>query len=82
MQELLDYWVNFIITDKKEIVVSMDWTDFDSDNQCTIVLSQQTNHGRNTPLQRKTYKKAELKGHRSEYENKTLENSIHPFLKG
>lgn len=79
VQELLGYWVNFIITDKKEIVVSMDWTDFDSDNQCTIVLSQQTNHGRNTPLLWKTYKKTELKGHRSEYEDKILEK-LHSSL--
>lgn len=79
VQELLDSWVNFIITDKKEIVVSMDWADFDSDNQCTIVLSQQTNHGRNTPLMWKTYKKTELKGHRNEYENKILEK-LHAVL--
>lgn len=57
VQELLDYWLKFIITDKKEIVISMGWTDFDSDNQCTIVLNQQTNHGRNIPLLWKTYKK-------------------------
>lgn len=57
----------------------MGWTDFDSDNQCTIVLSQQTNHGRNTPLLWKTYKKTELKGHRSKYENKILEK-LHSSL--
>ncbi len=57
----------------------MDWTDFSSDNQCTIVLSQQTNHGRNTPLLWKTYKKTELKGHRSKYENKILEK-LHSSL--
>ena len=28
----------------------MDWTDFDDDNQATIMLSLVTNHGRATPL--------------------------------
>jgi hypothetical protein len=28
----------------------MDWTDFDADNQATIMLSLITRHGRTTPL--------------------------------
>jgi hypothetical protein len=28
----------------------MDWTDFDADNQTTIMLSLLTSHGRATPL--------------------------------
>jgi hypothetical protein len=30
-------------------VVALDWTDFDADNQATIMLSLITDHGRATP---------------------------------
>ncbi len=44
-------WVPYVVTERKEIVVSMDWTEFDTDDQSTIVLlSLQTSHGRHTPL--------------------------------
>ena len=32
------------------VEVAMDWTDFDADNQATIMLSLITRHGRTTPL--------------------------------
>lgn len=65
-------WVPFIIANRKEIIVSMDWTEFDSDDHCTIVLSLQTEHGRNTPLLWKTHKQSGLKGNRNDYEDELL----------
>jgi hypothetical protein len=50
----------------------MDWTDFDADNQATIMLSLVTRHGRSTPLLWLTVDKATLKNHRNAYEYRVL----------
>lgn len=43
---LFDDWVPYVVAERKEIVVSMDWTEFDADDHSSIVISMQTNHGR------------------------------------
>jgi hypothetical protein len=50
----------------------MDWTDFDPDDQSTIMLSLVSNHGRSTPLVWLTVDKATLKNHRNAYEDRVL----------
>ena len=50
----------------------MDWTDFDADNQATIMLSLVSRHGRSTPLVWLTVDKATLKSHRNAYEYRVL----------
>ena len=42
--------VPYVIGARKEIVVAMDWTDFDKDKQTTICINLVTSHGRATPL--------------------------------
>ena len=54
------------------IVVALDWTDFDSDRQATIMLSLITDHGRATPLVWLTVDKRTLKDNRSLYEHRVL----------
>ena len=66
-------WVPFVVGDRPEIVTALDWTDFDDDDQSTIVLSMITSHGRATPLLWKTVMKSELKGWRNEHEDVLLE---------
>ena len=66
-------WVPFVVGDRLEIATALDWTDFDEDNQSTIVLSMITSHGRATPLLWKTVVKSELKGWRNEHEDRLLE---------
>lgn len=65
---LFDPWVRFVVGDRKEIVVALDWTEFDGDKQATICLYLITRHGRATPLVWKTVKKATLAGKRNDYE--------------
>ena len=48
--ELFARWVSYTVGSRKSIEVAMDWTDFDADNQATIMLSLITRHGRTTPL--------------------------------
>ncbi len=66
-------WVPHIVGDRSEVVTALDWTDFDADDQSTIVLSMITSHGRATPLLWKTVMKSELKGWRNEHEDVLLE---------
>jgi hypothetical protein len=61
-------WIAFVVGDRKEILVALDWTEFDRDGQATIALYVVTSHGRATPLVWKTIDKAKLKDRRSEYE--------------
>jgi len=69
---LFSDWVPYIVGSRKDIVVAMDWTEFDADAQSTIMLSMITGHGRSTPLLWKTVKKSELKGRRNEHEDRVL----------
>jgi hypothetical protein len=68
----LRHWVPHVVGSRTDIKVAMDWTDFDSDGQTTIMLSLLTRHGRATPLMWLTVETATLKSHRNEYEYQVL----------
>ena len=59
--DLFVSWVRELVGDRREIVVAMDWTDFDADDQATLALHLVTRHGRATPLLWLTVDKDELK---------------------
>jgi hypothetical protein len=63
--QLFDSWVNFVVGPRKEILVALDWADFDADDQTTLALYLITRHGRATPLLRKTVEKSSLAGNRN-----------------
>ena len=44
--KLFGNWVPFVIADRPEVVVALDWADFDQDNQSTVALYLVTKHGR------------------------------------
>lgn len=71
-QALASKWVPFVIGPRKEIVVAMDWTDFDADDQTTLAIHLVTRNGRTTPLLWKTVKKSELAGQRNRTEDEVL----------
>ncbi len=64
-----------MVGDRSEIVVALDWTDFDADDQSTLVLSMVTSHGRATPLLWKSVVKSEMNGWRNEHEDVLLQRS-------
>lgn len=66
------YWVKELVGVRPEVVIAMDWTEFDKDKQSTLALHLTTNHGRATPLLWKTYDKSKIKGNRNKYEKKIL----------
>jgi hypothetical protein len=69
---LFGLWVPFVLAQRKEVRVNMDWTEFDKDGHSMLVLSVQTNHGRATPLLWKTFGTKTFKGHRNDYEDELL----------
>ncbi len=72
VDDILALWVPYVVGARTSIVVAMDWTDFDADNQTTIMLSLVTDHGRATPLVWLTVDKKTLKDRRNLYEDRVL----------
>ena len=70
--DLFGSWVREVVGQRTEIVVAMDWTDFDADNQATLALHLVTQHGRATPLLWLTVDKDELKDQRNDFEDLCL----------
>jgi hypothetical protein len=70
--DLFGPWIGEAVGARREIVVAMDWTDFDADNQATLALHLVTRHGRATPLLWLTVDKDELKGQRNDFEDLCL----------
>ena len=69
---LLPLWIEETVGARRELVIAMDWTDFDADDQTTLVFSLVTKHGRATPLLWFSLFKAELTGKRNDIEDMCL----------
>lgn len=66
-------WVRFVVGPRPEVLVALDWTEFDADGHATIATYLITNHGRATPLLWQTVEKADLEGRRNAHEDRLLE---------
>jgi hypothetical protein len=65
-------WVPQQVGAQPDILVAMDWTDFDRDGQSTLVLSLVTGHGRAAPLIWLSVWKDEIATRRNNYEDACL----------
>ncbi len=65
-------WVPHQIGERRDILLAMDWTDFDHDDQATLALHLITGHGRAAPLLWLSVWKDELKDHRNDFEDACL----------
>jgi len=65
-------WVPHQIGARRDILVAMDWTEFDRDGQSTLALSLVSDHGRACPLLWLTVWKEELAARRNDYEDACL----------
>ena len=74
----IDVWDSFArwapqqIGARRDILVAMDWTEFDRDGQSTLVLSLVMGHGRAAPLIWLTVWKDEIASRRNDYEDACL----------
>lgn len=73
MWVLFEAWVRYVVGPRKEIIVAMDWTEFDADDQATICIYMVTRHGRATPLVWRSAYKSTMEGRRNGYEDEVLE---------
>ena len=69
---LLASWATHVIGARTRIVVNLDWTEVDDDDQAMLVVGMQTDHGRSTPLAWQTVVKSTLAGKRNDYEDALL----------
>jgi hypothetical protein len=70
--EFFAVWVPYLVASRSEILVALDWTEFERDDQSTIAINLLTKHGRATPLLWKTVVKSELAGWRNAHEDALL----------
>jgi DDE family transposase len=74
VEALTPAWARFVIGSRKEIIVALDWTDFDLDDHSVLCAYVVTTHGRATPLCWKTHTKSKLTdGARTEAEHTLIE---------
>jgi Transposase DDE domain len=72
-------WVPFIVGGRKEIVVALDWTDFENDDHATVCLYLITERSRATPLIWMTGQKSEMRGWQRKFEEDVLQR-LHDAL--
>jgi hypothetical protein len=72
-------WIRFVVGNRQEIVVALDWTEFDADDQSTLALYLVSRHGRATPLIWNTVKKSALRNRRNRHEDRLLKQ-LHDAL--
>ena len=65
-------WVPHQVGERRDLLVAMDWTDFDPDDQAALVLSLVTGHGRAAPLLWLGVWKDELTNQRNDFEEACL----------
>jgi hypothetical protein len=73
LADLFPSWIRYVVGPRPEIVVALDWTEFEVDDHSTICAYLITRHGRATPLVWKTVRKSTMAGNRSKYELELLD---------
>lgn len=73
IERMTPAWAKFVLGGRKEVILALDWTEFDNDDHATLALYVVTTHGRATPLAWKTVEKSSLAGARTEIEHALIE---------
>ena len=79
LERAVETWVGYVVGVRQQVVIALDWTEFDDDKQSTLAAYLVTRHGRATPLAWRTHAKATLKGHQKQYEYELIEQ-LHRWL--
>jgi hypothetical protein len=66
-------WAAFVLAEREDALVAVDWTEFDGDDTATLCAYLVSRHGRATPLLWKSVVKSELSGQRNAHEDALLE---------
>lgn len=60
LEQLFPEWIAYVLGERGEARIALDWTHFDRDGQATLAAYLLTQHGRATPLCWKTFALSEL----------------------
>ena len=71
--DMADAWVRYVVGQRREVLVALDWTVFQHDKQSTLALHLVDRHGRTMPLLWKTVAHGQLRGHQTELEDQMVE---------
>ena len=72
-------WATFVVSTREQVVVALDWTDFDEGDHTTLCAYVATRHRRGTPLAWKAVKKLEFAGERTSTQFARIEQ-FHEWL--
>jgi hypothetical protein len=72
LERALRTWVAFVVATRTEMVLALDWTEFDDDDHSTLAAYLITRHGRATPLAWATHLKSELKHNQKRFERELI----------
>lgn len=76
---LFALWVPYVLAQRTEAVLAVDWTEFDADDHVTCAAHLITTHGRSTALAWKTVRKSELRGRRTAVEDELIDH-LHAII--
>lgn len=79
LEEVMPLWVKHVVGTTQNIVLALDWTDFEDDDHTTLCAHLVTTHGRATPLAWKTVEKSTLKTKRTGHELEMV-RQLHTWL--
>lgn len=79
VDKLRPSWARFVLGGREQVLVALDWTEYDEDDHAVLSMHVVTRHGRATPLAWKTVKKSELAGRRTAIEHALIE-SVHAAI--
>jgi hypothetical protein len=76
LDTVLPLWIRFVLGELREVVIALDWTDFDDDDHTTLCAYMVTRHGRAMPLAWRTTQKSKLKDRRTALECEFVEQLV------
>ena len=82
LKVLFPAYIRWVVGPRPAVDIIMDWTDYDADDQTTLVVTMVTEHGRSTPLAWRTVRKSTLKGRRNRIEDEVLAEVAAAIPKG
>lgn len=77
--KLFVLWVPYLLAERTEAVIALDWTEFAADDHVTCAAHLVSSHGRSTALAWKTIQKSELRGRRTAVEDALIDH-IHALV--
>ena len=72
--QVFSVWVPYVLSERTEAIIALDWTEFAKDGQSTCAAHLMTMHGRSTALAWKTVEKSQLRGQQTAVEDEVIDH--------